>query len=84
MKEHDQAADSGSSLTTIREILISKCLYYEFEEIMGTSPNVAPSQIAESGHPDRVTMDEPLEDIDTQKYELFLQSGQDEPNHEYK
>ena len=79
VKEHDQAADSGSSLMTIREILISKCsYYYEFEEIMGTSPNVAPPYIVESGHPDRVTLDEPSEDIDAQKYELFLQSGQDE------
>ena len=81
VKEHDQVADSGSSLMTIREILISKCsYYYEFEEIMGTctSPNVAPPCIAELGYPDRVTLDDLLQDIDAQKYELFLQSGQDE------
>ena len=78
MKKHDQAADSGLSLMTIQEILISKCsYYYEFEEIISTSPNVAPPYIAKSGHPDHVTIDEPLGDIDTQKYELFLQSGQD-------
>ena len=77
VKEHDQVTDSSSSLMTIREILISKCsYYYEFEEIMGTSPNVAPPCIAESGHPDRVTMDEPLEDTKAQNYELSLRSGQ--------
>lgn len=38
VKDHNQVADSGSGLITIREILISKCpYYYQFEEIMGTS-----------------------------------------------
>ena len=43
---------------------------------MGTSPNVAPPYIVESGHPDRIT-DEPVEDIDTHTYEQLLQAGQD-------
>lgn len=51
--------------------------YYEFEEIMGTSPNVAPPYIVESGYLDYVILDELLKDIDAQKYELFLQSDQD-------
>lgn len=78
IKDHDQVADSGSSLMTIREILISKCsYYYEFQEIMGTLPNIAPPYIAESGQPDCVTMDKPSEDINTQQYEQFFQSDKD-------
>lgn len=42
--------------------------------MMGISSNVAPPYI---GHPDCVTMDEPLEDINAQRWELFLPSGQD-------
>lgn len=77
VKDHNQVANSGSGLITIREIFISKCpYYYQFEEIMGTSPNVAPPFLVESGHLDRIT-EEPIEDIDTQTYEKFIQAGQD-------
>lgn len=51
--EHDQVADSGS---TIREISILKSYYHEFEEIMGTS-RILRHLIEESGHPDRVKTD---------------------------
>ena len=44
---------------------------------MDISPNVAPSYIVKSGYSDCVTSDKLSEDIDTQKYELFLQSNQD-------
>ena len=44
--------------------------------MMGTH-QMSPPYIAESGHPDCVTMDEPLEDIGARRCELFLQSGQD-------
>lgn len=43
---------------------------------MGTSPNVAPPYLVESGHPDRIT-EEPIEDVDTHTYEQFLQAGHD-------
>lgn len=77
VKKYNQAADSSSSLIIIQEILISKCLYYyEFEEIIGTSPNVASSYIAKSRHPDCIIINKLLEDIDIKKNDLFLQSSQ--------
>ena len=54
--------------------------YYEFEEIMGKSSNIAPLYIAELGYLDYVTLDKLSKDINAQKYESFLQSGQDEVN----
>lgn len=73
MKKYDQAVDSDSNLMTIQEILISKCLYYyEFEKIMGKSLNIALSYIAESGHPNYVTINKPLKNINVQKDKLFL------------
>lgn len=48
VKEYNQVANSGLSLMIIQEILISKCLYYyEFEKIIGTSPNICPPYITE-------------------------------------
>lgn len=68
MKEYDQVVDSSLRLMTIQEILISKCLYYyRFEEIMGTSPNVGLLYIAELGHPDCITLNKLLKNIDAQK-----------------
>lgn len=73
VKDHNQVADSGSSLITIQEILISKCsYYYEFGEIMDTLPNVAPPYIVESRHPDRITLKLVDKDIDMQTYEQFF------------
>lgn len=51
--------------------------YYEFKEIIDTSPNITPPYIVELEHPDRITLDELSKNIDIQKYKLFLQSGQD-------
>lgn len=54
---------------TIQEVLISKCpWYYEFEAIMGGSPNVAPLFLMELENPDRETrspQDDMYQDIDT-------------------
>lgn len=78
MKEHDQAIDSGLSLKIIQEILILKYFYYyEFEEIVGTSPNIALLYIAELKHLDYVTLKELLKNINAQNYELFLYFSQD-------
>ena len=71
-KDHDQPPDDGASSMTIRQILIFKCsFFYEFTEIMGTSPNVAPPYISESGHPDCVTIQDETGDIESQDNAKF-------------
>lgn len=78
MKKYDQVMNSSLRLMTIQEIWISKCLYYyRFKEIMDISPNVGLPYIAELGHPDCITLNKALKNIDGQKYKLFLQSSQD-------
>lgn len=58
---------------TIPEILTLESLYYEFEKIIGISPNVTPAYISKSVHPDCVILNKLSEDIDTQRYEtVFL------------
>lgn len=60
----------------IREILISKYLFfYKFEEIIGTSLNVAPPYISESGHPDCITAEDEVGDIGPQDYARFLKEN---------
>lgn len=64
-KEDDKFADSYSSLMTIWEIIILKCLYYyEFEEIKSTSKNICPPYIRKSGYLDYATLNEPSKNID--------------------
>lgn len=53
---HDQVMDNTRG-STIREVLLSKCpWFYQFEEIMCSSPTVAPPFLMESGHENRQRM----------------------------
>lgn len=66
---------------TIQEVLISKCpWYYEFEAIMGGSPNVAPPFLMESENPDRETLS-PQDDMytDTQEYQNWIRIQKSQP-----
>lgn len=49
---HSYIADESKGPQTICQVLTSKCLfYYDFEDIMGTAPNIVPSYLVESGYP---------------------------------
>ena len=67
---HDQVMDNTRG-STIREVLLSKCpWFYQFEEIMGGSPTVAPPFLMESGHENRetVTTDAIYRNVDPELY----------------
>ena len=76
LTNHHYIANKSLGPPKIQEVLISKCpWYYEFEAIMGGSPNVAPPYLIESENPDRETFsskDDVYQDLDTQEYRNWI------------
>ena len=75
---HRYTANELIGPQTIQEVLISKCpWYYEFEAIMGGSPNIAPPFLMESENPDWETFspkNDMYQDIDIQEYQNWIHS----------